>query len=126
MNKISAEAVAHSKNLSFTFSGSLREENVNLDDFSKYTYILDVNGILYQGSNATDKNAYIVIIGGVDEYIHSKTSSITSNFFITEQQKVTLYKIMRELSKFTNTASITSDNAKLEQALTSLYSNYCS
>lgn len=125
MNKVSAEAVAHSKNLSFTFSGNLRDENVNLDAFSGYTFIIDVNGTVYQGSNATDQNATVLIIGGVDEYIFSKATSIVSNFFLTEQQKITLYKILRELSKFTNTANISSDNAKLEQAITSLYSNYC-
>jgi plasmid replication initiation protein len=125
MNEVSPEAVSYSKNLSFTFSQTLRGENVNLDNYSSYTFIIDVNGIVYQGANSSEDSASIVIIGGVDQFIYSKSASLPSDFFLTEQQKITLYKIIRDLSKFTNTATITSDNQLLEQSLSSLYSNYC-
>ena len=125
MNQISAEAVAHSKNMSFSFSGTLRNQNVNLNDYSSYNFIIDVDGNVYQGASANESQASVVIIGGIDKFMYSKTASLVSNFFLTEQQKVTLYKIIRELSVYTNTASITSDNELLEQALSSLYNNYC-
>jgi len=125
MNRVSAEAVAHSKNLTFNFSGTLRNQNVNLNDYSSYTFIIDVDGSVYQGSNASEDNANIIIIGGIDVFMFTKSSTFASNFFLTEQQKVTLYKIIKELSRYTNTADITSDNDTLQQALTSLYNNYC-
>ena len=125
MREVSPEAVSYSKNLSFTFSQTLRGENVNLNDYSDYTFIIDVNGLVYQGSDSSESAASIVIIGGIDRFIHGKTASLSSNFFLTEQQKVTLYKIIRDLSKYTNTATITSDNDLLEQSLSSLYNNYC-
>ena len=125
MREVSPEAVSYSKNLTFTFSQTLRGENVNLNDYSDYTFIIDVNGIVYQGADSSEQAATIVIIGGVDRFIHGKTANLPSNFFLTEQQKVTLYKIIRDLSKYTNTATISSDNDLLEQSLSSLYNNYC-
>ena len=125
MNKVSPEAVAFSKNLTFNFSGTLRNENVNLNNYSNYTFIIDVDGVVYQGASANEQSANIIIIGGKDSFMFAKSTSFTSDFFLTEQQKVTLYKIIRELSKYTNTADISSNNTTLEQALTSLYNNYC-
>ena len=125
MNRVSPNAVAYSKNLSFSFSGNLRNENVDLNQFSSYTFILDIDGSVYQGSNANPNNASVVIIGGTEQFLFSRPLQLHSNFYITEQQKITLYKIIRELSIYYSNAVITSDNDKLEQALNSLYSNYC-
>jgi len=125
ITQVSAEAVAHCKNMVFDFSGTLRNQKVNLNDYKSYNFIIDVNGNVYQGANANENQASIVIIGGIDKFMYAKTTTLASNFFLTEQQKVTLYKIIRELSVYTNTASITSDNELLEQALSSLYNNYC-
>ena len=125
MNEVSPEAVTFSKNLSFTFSNTLRGENVSLQNYSSYTFIIDVNGIVYQGSSSNEQSASIIIIGGIDKFAYAKSPSLAPNFFLTEQQKVTLYKIIRDLSKHTNTATISSDNDLLEQSLSSLYNNYC-
>lgn len=125
MNRVSPNAVAYSKNLSFSFSGNLRNENVDLNQFSSYTFILDIDGSVYQGSNANPNNASVVIIGGTEQFLFSRPLQLYSNFYITEQQKITLYNIIRELSIYYSNAVITSDNDKLEQALNSLYSNYC-
>ena len=125
MQEVSPEAVAYSKNLDFSFSNTLRNENVNLNNYNSYTFIIDVDGTVYQGANASESQASIVIIGGIDKFMHSKSTSLASNFFLTEQQKVTLYKLIKELSIYTNTALISSDNDTLEQALNSLYNNYC-
>ena len=125
MNSVSPEAISHSKNLNFDFSYTLRDEEVNLDNYSSYTYIIDVDGIIYQASNANEDSANIVIIGGTDKFINEKMNTLNSNFFVTETQKVALYKIMKELAKFYDNASITSNSDKLEQSLNALYSNYC-
>jgi len=114
MQEVSPEAVAYSKNLDFSFSNTLRNENVNLNNYNSYTFIIDVDGTVYQGANASESQASIVIIGGIDKFMHSKSTSLASNFFLTEQQTI-----------YTNTALISSDNDTLEQALNSLYNNYC-
>lgn len=125
MNTVSPEAISHSKNLNFDFSNTLRDEQVNLDNYSSYTYIIDVDGIIYQASNANEDSANIVIIGGTDKFINEKMNTLNSNFFITETQKTVLYKAMKELAKFYDSAQITSNSDKLEQSLNALYSNYC-
>ena len=125
MNTVSPNAVAYCKNLYFTFSGDLRNQEVDLNKYSKSTFIVDVDGTVYQGAQANPKNATVTIIGGTNKFAYSTSQELYSNFYITEQQKVTLYKILRELSIYYDNAVIQSDNDKLEQALTSLYTNYC-
>jgi hypothetical protein len=125
MNRVGAAAVAHSKNLDFTFSGDLRGQAVDLTQYNSYTFIIDIDGSVYQGATASVSQASVVIIGGVDKFVYSRSQELYSNFYITEQQKIALYKIMKELSTYYDNAVITSDNDKLEQALTTLYTNYC-
>ena len=125
MNKVDATAVSYRTNLTFSFSNTARGENVNLYDYSSFSFIIDVNGTVYQGSPATETNATVCIIGGLNKFVHSRINTIHSNFYLTVQQKITLYKIMKDLASFTDSATISSDNDKLEQALTTLYSNYC-
>jgi hypothetical protein len=125
MNKVAPTAISYSKNLNFTFSNTLRGEKINLNNYSTYNFIIDVDGTVYQGSNANEDNANVCIIGGLNKFVNSKANTIYNNYFITEQQKVTLYKVIKDLSNFTDSATITASSDKLEQALTALYSNYC-
>lgn len=125
MQELSPEAIAYSKNLTFAFSNTLKDENVDLNQYSSYTFIIDIDGKVYQGSNASEESASIVLIGGLDQFINAKSKSVHSNFYLTEQQKVTLYKVIRELARYTDTAVISSDNEKLEQSISALYHNYC-
>ena len=125
MNRVAPEAIAYSRNLTFDFSNTLRSESVNLNNYSDYTYIIDVDGSVYQSADANEDSASIILIGGIDGFAYEKMERIFTNFFITETQKVTLYKAIRELSKFYDSAKITSSNDKLEQSLNALYSNYC-
>jgi len=125
MNKVSPTAIAYSKNLSFDFSNTVRDQNINLDDYASYTFILDIDGSIYQSAAANEDNASIVVIGGIDTFANEKMERLSSNFFITESQKIVLYKALKELSKFYDSANITSSNDKLELSLNALYSNYC-
>ena len=59
MNTVSPEAISHSKNLNFDFSNTLRDEQVNLDNYSSYTYIIDIDGIIYQSAPANEDKANI-------------------------------------------------------------------
>lgn len=125
MNTVSPEAVAHTKDLTFEFSETLRGEEVNLDDYSSATYVIDVNGTIYQGAPANEKEASIVIIGGKDTFINEKIERPEVGFYISEQQKLTIYKIMKELSRYYQDALISSSNENLQQCISALYANNC-
>ena len=124
MNLVSPEAVAHSKDLSFEFSKTLRGENVDLNQYSSATYIIDLDGKIYQGASANEQQASIIIIGGIDKFINEKINRTAVNFYISEQQKHTIYKIIKELSNYYQDSTISSSNELLEQAVSALYSNY--
>ena len=125
MNTVSPLAVAYCRNLSFNFTNTLKEEQINYDDYMDYTFLIDVDGLVYQMNEANEMSAGIVIVGGVNKFVNEKMERTVSNFFLTEPQKVVLYQIMKELSKYTDSAQITSDNDKLQQSLYALYKNYC-
>ena len=125
MNKVAPTAVSYSTNLNFSFSNTTRGEKVNLNDYSSFTFIIDVDGTVYQGASASEQNASVCIIGGLNKFVNSKLNVPYSNYYLTEQQKVTLYKIMKDLSMFTDNATITASHDKLEQSLNALYLNYC-
>lgn len=125
MNKVAPSAVSYCTGLDFSFSNTTRGEIINLNDYSSFTFIIDVDGIIYQGASANEKSATVCIIGGLNKFVNSKLNVPHSTYYITEQQKLTLYKIMKDLSKFTDSAKITANHDKLEQSLNALYFNYC-
>jgi len=126
MNLVAPEAVSYYTNLTFNFSNTLKDQPINLNDYSDSTFIVDIDGQVYQGSSSGGTSASITIIGGVDKFINgSNPDRLASNFFITEPQKVVLYRIIKDLSIYTDSATISSDNDKLLQSLNALYQNYC-
>jgi len=126
MNLVAPEAVSHYTNLTFNFSNTLKDQPINLNDYSDSTFVIDIDGQVYQGSSSSGTSASVTIIGGVDKFINgSNPNRLASNFFITEPQKVVLYRIIKDLSIFTDSATIDSDSDKLQQSLNALYQNYC-
>jgi len=125
MNIVSPEAVSHSKNLTFEFSKTLRGENVNLNQYSSSTFVIDVDGKVYQGASANEASATIIIIGGKSTFINEKIPRVAVDSYISEQQKLTIYKIIKELSNYYSDAIISSSNETLDQSITALYNNYC-
>jgi len=125
MKRVSVDAPSYSKDLTFSFTKTLRGENVDFSKYSSYTYILDVDGSLYQMGDANENSASIILVGGVDKFVNSKITNIYSNFYVTEQQKVSIYTMIKKLAEYSDMANISSDNDKLEQVITALYSNYC-
>ena len=125
MQEVSPLAVSHSKNLNFDFSLTLRNENVNLSKYSSYNFIIDVDGRVYQSAAPNEQSANICVIGGYDTYINEKSNRPPATFYISQNQRVTIYSIIRDLANFSNDSQITSGNSdKLEQAIKSLYMNY--
>jgi hypothetical protein len=124
MKLISPGALSYHKNLTFVFSNTLRNETVNISQYSS-DYVIAINGEVYSSGSGGGDNATVVIIGGSDRFINEKTERLASTFYMSEPQKLTLYKAIKELSKRTDSANITSDNDKLEQSITALYRNFC-
>ena len=124
MNLMSPGALSYHKNLTFNFSNTLRNETVDMNQFSS-GYVIAVNGEVYSSGSASGDDASVTIIGGSDRFINEKTERLSSSFYMSESQKLTLYKAIKELSKRTDSAVITSDNDKLEQSITALYRNFC-
>jgi len=126
MNKVGVDAFTYCKNFNFSFTKTLRGENVDLSKYDSSTFIIDVDGIIYQGAHTDGSTATVSIVGGIDRFVNSRNTNPAVNFYITEPQKVTLYKIMKALSQYADDAQIqSSDSDKLEQSLNALYFNYC-
>jgi hypothetical protein len=140
-------AVASCKNLYFTLTNTYRDEDVNIagTDASNQTtsqvtsggggdipgitnvggnFVIDICGTIYKVSEPQPDSASITVIGGRDNFTHEKQSR-PSVFYITQRQKMIIYKILFELASKTNKAELHSDNSVLEQIITSTYSNYC-
>ena len=125
MKNVSPEALSYCSNFYFTFSKTLRNQSVNLNTYASATFIIDVDGRVYQGASAQESSASVVIIGGTTEFINEKAPVVRVDYYITQQQKVTLYTAMKSLSTFTNSAEIDSDNEQLRKAVSALYLNFC-
>lgn len=123
MNVVSPSAVSYSKNLSFEFSNTLRNERVNLSEYSYAQYIIDVDGKIYNAASADEEQATIVLIGGIDAFINEKAIRPQLNFYISQQQKNVIYKIMKEHATFYNDAEVTGTSETLDQCVSSLYNN---
>lgn len=125
MKKISADAVSYSKNLNFSFSNTLRNQKVNFNDYASATFIIDVDGTVYQSASSNESSANIIVIGGINKFINEKASRTAVNNYVTVQQKITLYKIIKGTALILDDAVISSDNTSLELMLNALYSNLC-
>ncbi len=125
MKNVSPEALSYCNNFYFTFSKTLRNQSVDLNTYAGATFIIDVDGRVYQGADANESSASVVIIGGTTEFINEKAKIVHVDYYITQQQKVTLYRAMKSLSTFTHSAQIQSDNDKLQKAILALYLNFC-
>jgi hypothetical protein len=125
MNIVSPEAISYCKDMYFTFSKTLKDQRINLDDYSSYNFIIDITGVVYQGASVNPNSCTVCLIGGINMFANAKAVYTPSQYYITEQQKVTLYRVMRDLARYSDSSTITSDNDKLEQSLNALYLNYC-
>jgi hypothetical protein len=102
----------------------LRNESIDISQYSS-DYVIAVNGEVYSSGSGSGDIATVVIIGGSDRFINEKSERLESTFYMSEPQKLTLYKAIKELSKRTDSANILSNNDKLEQSITALYRNFC-
>lgn len=120
---VGSATVARATSIHFSTTKTMRNQSVNPKSV-KADYVIDLNGTIYSNRTPPPGQAHVVLIGGLDTFIHAKQKR-PSSFYMTEQQKVTMYAILRELSKKTNTASISSDVETLQTIAQAIYFNYC-
>lgn len=123
MNIVFPSDLSRATSYTFNFTYTLRGEPVNLGQLSG-DVILDVNGAFYQKGQASD-SITIDVIGGIDKYIHAKSSTTPYPFYISQAQKISLYNLMRSAVAGKSTdIQITSNNESLESFITHLYLNF--
>lgn len=115
-------SVAASKNLYFTVTNTLRGEKVDVGSQSG-NFVIDIDGTIYKISEPQPNSGAVTVIGGKDTFVHEKAERPYS-FYITQRQKVSIYKIMFELAKVTRNAELHSDSEVLDHLITNTYSNY--
>lgn len=115
--------VAGSKNLYFKLSATQRNEKYNITTDFEGNFVIDIDGTIYQLTEPQPDTAAITIVGGIDTFIGEKQPR-PSVFYLTQNQKVTLYKICKEVARLTDKAQLHSDNTILDHLITNTYSNY--
>ena len=124
MQEVSPLAVSHSKNLTFDISRTLRDQYVDLNQYSSYSYIIDVDGKVYQSGSVSNDQASVILIGGVSNFVNEKVTR-AGTFYITQAQKAVIYTIIRDLAQFSNDSQISSSNCdELDICVSALYNNY--
>ena len=122
MQEVSPLAVSHSKNLTFDISRTLRDQYVDLNQYSSYSYIVD--GKVYQSGSVSNDQASIILIGGVSNFINEKVPR-DGTFYVTQAQKAVIYTIIRDLAQYSNDSQISSSNCEeLDICVSALYNNY--
>jgi hypothetical protein len=116
--------VAKAKNLYFKTTDTPRGTVINKQSLGG-NYVIDVDGAIYEVSEASGETAAITIIGGIDTFVHEKEYR-PYVFYLTQRQKITLYSILKEVATVTDKAQIhAAENELLDHLLTNTYSNYC-
>lgn len=114
--------IAAFSNLNFLFSFTLKGETIDFNSFD-CNYILDINGAYYKKA-LPNQECNILVVGGIDRFIHDRTTAPLVPFYITESQKIALYRLLRELAQRTDTAILRANQERLETIVTSTYNNY--
>lgn len=124
MKQVGPGKVASAKNLYFKTTDTPRGTNVDKASLGG-NYVIDIDGNIYEISEASGETAAITIVGGIDTFVNEKAYRPYS-FYLTQRQRIILYNILRELAVISDKAEIhAAENEMLDQLLTNTYSNYC-
>ena len=120
---VGSALVAKYNNFTFNVTNTLRNETIDVNSISA-DFVISIDGTIVQNKTPASTSATVVLVGGLDTFVNEK-SQRTPKFYITENQKVILYNILKQVALVTDTAQITSDNETLEQIAYATYFNYC-
>jgi VCBS repeat-containing protein len=93
---------------------------------TKFNQSTSISGtfIDFAGNIHGSKSQTILIMGGDDKGAYSINDHEAGSFFMTQNQRKTLMRILKGLSSFTDNATISSDNGTLQEMCVSIYNNY--
>jgi hypothetical protein len=118
---VGPEVVAQSDTIVFTTTGTLRNQIVNFDTTNGF--FISKIGRIY-GSSSAPTTATVTLEGGLDTFVNAKKVQ-EPIFYMTTNQKLAIYNILRALAKRTPMADVSSDNDSLDLIVKSTYFNYC-
>jgi len=123
MEVVGPAFVARSSNIEFSTTKTLRNEDVDIQSLSA-NFVLDLNGTIYKLSDPSPDSATVILVGGLDTFIHEKNKR-DPKFYMTTRQKVVIYNILKIVAQNTDTAKITGTDGVLDQIVHATYFNYC-
>jgi hypothetical protein len=124
MNQASASKIAKAKNLYFKTTNTPRGTKLNLSSLGG-NYVIDIDGTVYEISEASGESAAITVVGGIDTFVNEKQYRPYVTY-LTQRQKMIIYSILKELAQNTIKAELSAgDNTMLESLIKSVYRNYC-
>ena len=110
--------------LSFSFSNTDRGEDIDASSFSTH-FIIDSNGLIFKTDGSIPRAKTVTIIGGKDQHAHRKDESTGSSYYMSEQQKLVLNKIVYKYgSAYPYTAELVDgNNTQLNETITTILRN---
>jgi peroxiredoxin len=124
MNQVSASKIAKAKNLYFKTTNTARGTKLNLSSLGG-NYVIDIDGTVYEISEASGESAAITVVGGIDTFVNEKQYRPYLDY-LSQRQKVVIYSILKELAQNTIKAELSAgDNTMLDNLIKSVYRNYC-
>jgi hypothetical protein len=118
-NVVGPGKVAKNKDLYFTFTNTTRNTKVDINSVGG-NYVIDVEGSIYELS----EGKAVTLIGGKNDFANEKETR-TGFLYVTQRQKQTVYKILKELALSSDTAQVMSDNEEFDMVVRNTYRNYC-
>lgn len=123
MIKVNPAYPARYRNLTFNITRTLRNERVDLKSLSG-DFVIDIRGNVYLLNEPTGDDAVIDIEGGLDTFVHAKIER-TPLPYLTQQQKTTIYSILKQLAVLTDTSQLDSNDDTINEFVNSAYFNFC-
>lgn len=121
MNTYSASQIGTKSDYFFTFSYTLKNESVEVEGDGVYLF---PNGFFYSNQSIENQDQItIIVVGGIDRFLHTKNSIPAVPFYITELQKRSIYTVVTKAAKERVVANFRSDNEGLQSLITALERN---
>lgn len=111
------------RTVKFNFTFHFKDENVRLQDIPQdYDVLIERDGSSIRNQNSSAREiSTVYIVGGINAFEFEKEYRSSAAFFITEQQKATIYSLMRDLSL--EDILIEANEETLFNFISSLYTN---
>lgn len=122
-NIVTPDNVAKADNISFKTTKTLRNATLNISSYAGSGYFISVKGRIY-GDGPAGTSATVTLEGGLDTFVNAKKVQ-DPMFYITINQKLALYNILKVLAGRNPNAQVSGDSESLDLLVNAIYANYC-